>query len=218
MIADFTEPLVDGSNLVVYDACGQQVDNGDSLVASDRITVTMSGEYAGVYTVNFDVVSAVDSHPTNGSFTFSSGGQPCPGEEPAAEEPQESSGGGGGGSNASGGENDASSNSASSATGSKATSPSSKDGDAAGRSRTRDGAQKAKAVSGKGRGRNGSSDRDPAAVTELNSASASDDIEETVPNVWEGIPMGAFLGGLAVSTLIGAAGGKIYAGIMGWRA
>lgn len=40
--------------------------------------------------------------------------------------------------------------------------------------------------------------------------------EEQKPG--EGIPIGPFLVGLGLAALIGAAGGKIYAGIMGWRA
>lgn len=218
MIADFTEPLVEGSNLVVYDPCGQQVDNGDSLVASDRITVTMSGEHEGVYTVNFDVVSAVDSHPTNGSFSFSSGGQPCPGDEPVAQEPEQPSGGGSNAGNGGGAGNDSTSSSESGGGGSSASRPSSQAPNA-GAPRSRDGGQKGDAVTTRRPGQNRPGQEDPSAVVpNLNPASASGLTEEAAPSVWDGIPMGFFFVGLALSTVIGAAGGKIYAGIMGWRA
>ncbi|HVF52280.1 MAG TPA: copper resistance CopC family protein [Actinomycetota bacterium] len=87
---DFTEPVVDDSLLSITDPCGRQVDNRDSFVAADRITVTMSGEAAGRYTVAFDVVSAVDGHPTRGRFNFTStGGSPCPDAAPAPDDPPE---------------------------------------------------------------------------------------------------------------------------------
>lgn len=218
VIADFTEPLVEGSNLVVYDPCGQQVDNGDSLVASDRLTVTMSGEYEGVYTVNFDVVSAVDSHPTNGAFTFSSGGQPCPGSEPVAQEPEQPSGGGGNaGSSGGGGGADFASSPRSSAGGSDVTRPSAQ-GAGPGQPGTKDAGQKEDAATGRRPNQNRSRQEPSSAVVpNLNPASASGETE-TAPSVWEGIPMGVFFVGLALSMVIGAAGGKIYAGIMGWRA
>ena len=80
--ADFTERLVDGSRLSVYDPCGDQVDGGDSLVVNDRLTVSMSADKQGTYRVHFAVVSSIDGHPTNGDFTFtSSGGDPCQSEE-----------------------------------------------------------------------------------------------------------------------------------------
>ncbi|MDQ3646148.1 MAG: copper resistance protein CopC, partial [Actinomycetota bacterium] len=79
--AEFTEPLAEGSHLIVYDPCGDQVDNGDSQVTAYRVTISMNAEAAGTYTVHFAVVSSLDSHPTRGSFNFtSSGGSPCPGE------------------------------------------------------------------------------------------------------------------------------------------
>lgn len=76
--ADFTEPLVDGSHLEVYDPCGVRVDNDDSVVTGDRLSVSMSADKEGRYRVRFEVVSAVDGHPTSGEFEFfSSGGSDC---------------------------------------------------------------------------------------------------------------------------------------------
>ena len=215
VIAEFTEPVVQGSTLTVVDPCGEQVDNGDSLVATDRITVTMSASRAGVYSVTFDVVSAVDGHNTGGTFTFtSSGGDPCPGEEPVAEQPQQPSGGGGGdtGSDSSGpvygGNGGGSATTASSNVSSPSRSGGGKAAGAATQQRNKEaptGGNRAKA----GRDRAHSSGAEMAASTAA---------EEQAPSVWEGIPLGALIAALTLSGLIGAAGGKIYAGIMGWRA
>lgn len=81
--AEFTEPVTLDSRLEVYDPCGERVDGGDSSVTGYRITVSMASERAGTYTVAFSVISAVDGHPTQGSFTFRAAqGEPCPGAEP----------------------------------------------------------------------------------------------------------------------------------------
>src|SRR5687768_5482312 len=82
VIADFTERLQPAtSRLSVYDPCGAQVDNGDSLIANDRITVSMSANKQGTYVVRFQAHSDVDGHVTTGEFSFtSSGGSPCPEE------------------------------------------------------------------------------------------------------------------------------------------
>ena len=77
--AEFTEPVTLDSRLEVYDSCGVRVDGGDSQVTGYRITVSMDGEHAGTHTVTFAVVSAVDGHLTQGSFTFDvTSGEPCP--------------------------------------------------------------------------------------------------------------------------------------------
>ena len=212
VIAEFTEPVVQGSTLAVFDPCGQQVDNGDSLVATDRITVTMSGEYTGVYSVSFDVVSAVDGHNTSGNFSFTStGGDPCPGDEPVQEEPEPAPNAGG---------NDGASDDPDSAGGGDSELVASNDpgrGSASGAARQ---------AGDPNRSRNrplaqaGQGDKGPAwwkqAASVANVIGAPSEEEKNKESVWDGIPMGAFAAGLALSTLIGAAGGKIYAGIMGW--
>ena len=50
-----------------------------------------------------------------------------------------------------------------------------------------------------------------------NLLAASDQEQEPKP-VWDGIELDSFLTGLLLAAIIGAAGGKIYAGIMGPRA
>lgn len=212
VIAEFTEPVVQGSSLAVYDPCGQQVDNGDSLVATDRITVTMSGQYTGIYSVTFDVVSAVDGHNTSGNFSFtSSGGDPCPGDEPVVSEPGQSSEGGGNGrardvpDSADSGDSELV---ASNDTGRDSASGAARQAGDPNKSQNRPLAQA------------GSANKGPAwwkqAASVANVIGAPSEEEKDKESVWDGIPMGAFVAGLALSTLIGAAGGKVYAGIMGW--
>jgi hypothetical protein len=47
---------------------------------------------------------------------------------------------------------------------------------------------------------------------------AEDEPQLEAPSVWEGIRLEPFLTGLLLAAIIGAAGGKMYAGIMGPRA
>ena len=80
--ADFSEPVTSDSFLEVTDPCGEIVSGASDPVA-DKVTVSMSGSRAGTYTVYYRVQSTVDSHVTDGAFTFTSnGGDPCPGSEP----------------------------------------------------------------------------------------------------------------------------------------
>lgn len=203
VIADFTERLnPDASSLSVYDPCGNQVDQQDSLIANDRITVSMSADKQGTYVVRFEVLSAVDGHPTSGEFSFtSSGGNPCP-EEAGEEEEQEQR------------------------------DPPSQDGTRDGDpSRTEErqelretGAQEQRRREARADGgpsldstrtrekRDRLSDRDVAAPS-----TGGVDLEVEEASIWDGIPMGDFLVSLTVAALIGAAGGRIYAGIIGPR-
>lgn len=100
--AEFTEPpeSSEASRLEVYDPCGARVDTGGTTASGYRMTTAMSADKQGKYTVVFQVVSALDGHPTKGQFTFTStGGAPCPGsgEKPEPTE-NEGSGSGNGGS------------------------------------------------------------------------------------------------------------------------
>lgn len=208
--AEFTEQVIEDSLLQVFDACGRQVDNRDSLVVHDRITVSMSGEARGVYVVRFNVVSAVDGHQTVGSFDFtSSGGSECPGqEEPESEkESPPSSGGGGGGD----------SGSTSSGAGSEdAASRNPRAGAQARDQRTEVRGKRTKATD-KARSR-----RDDGAATEREAttdalAAANDAADEREESIWAGIPMGWFAVALVMAAIVGAAGGFVYAGIVGPR-
>ena len=214
--AEFTEPVIDDSRLDVFDPCGSQVDNGDSFVAADRITVSMSADKQGTYTVRFSVVSAVDSHPTNGEFTFTStGGAPCPGEEPEEEEP---TGGGAGGGNDSSGSGDRKADTGGETTSESETSTSRVGNDGAG-------SNKASEATGKGsqgeRNPDGGRDRAGTKVAGKqlkNTATAigpSAISVSDVKNIWEGIPLVGFIVAMLVAAAIGGAGGLVYAGIMG---
>lgn len=217
VIADFTEAVTRGSTLAVYDPCGQQVDERDSLVAGDRITVSMSGRYKGGYSVSFDVVSAVDGHNTTGTFTFTvTGGEACPGDHAGHEEPKQGSGGGRSGNSGSSGP-DSTDRTGSGTTESRKGSGSRGGGAAKEAAAAGGGGKQDRGATVKsGRKRSSGDDKKSSPATVLNAAASS--AEEREPSVWEGIPMGAFFVGLGLSMLIGAAGGKIYAGIMSWRA
>lgn len=206
--AEFTERLTQGSRLTVYDPCGAQVDHGDSLVAGTHITISMSADKRGLYTVHFDVVSAVDSHPTNGKFSFtSSGGGQCAGaageqKTGSSEQPKDA----GGASQTNANNDDASS----SGSGSSASSgdPTSSGGGSDGNTRRR--------IVSKDRSDGGRMPRhrQGARVPNIQGVAASAEGQE--PSVLDGIPARAFAIALLLAALIGAAGGKIYAGIMGW--
>lgn len=209
--AEFTEQVVQDSYLQVFDPCGRQVDNRDSLVVHDRITVSMSGEAQGVYVVRFNVVSAVDGHQTVGSFDFtSSGGSECPGqEEPEGEKESGPSSGGGGG----GGDSGSTSSGAGSEDAASTTSR--------GRARDRDQGPEVRGTRTEARDKP-RSHRDDGAATGREAttdalAAANDAADEREESIWAGIPMGWFAVALVMAAIVGAAGGFVYAGIVGPR-
>ena len=213
--AEFTEPPTDESNLKVYGPCGGRVDPGDSSVSGYRITVSVNDSHAGTYRVDFDVASKLDGHGTDGSFTFTStGGEQCPGTDG---EPGEGFSGNDEGDGSSGDEDmtgapgDEGSGSGFGSSGSSDTGTGGEEA-ASGNGGSRDPGTKA-GGGAKKRDRAG----DQAAGSndqELTSAGAPKPREEK-PGIWEGIPIGGFLMAMTVAALIGAAGGRIYAGIMG---
>ena len=197
--AEFTEPPAEGSSLSIVDECGRRVDNGDSANSGFEIRVTMSSTSKGTYTVSYRVTSGYDSHVTTGEFTFSSsGGDDCAGEEVVErdgdEGTDENPGGGG-----------------------------SRDDGSVAREREGSGAVGGETSQGRsdrearrndrrpgGRGRSGGDGAiDRAARPPLEPA------RDRAP--WDGIALQDFLVGMALAVLIGAAGGKVYAGIVGPR-
>lgn len=208
--ADFTEPVIDESYLQVFDPCGDQVDNGDSLVTADRISVSMSADKAGTYTVEFWVVSSVDGHNTAGNFTFSSsGGDGCVEEEEPVEKKQTSQKSSGGNSGSVRG--DASQDFAGNTSGEVTESQRSKSGTDGGRS------ENARRDADKGAIKSDAKRRkDVPAMADQVAADFGPVEVAQGPDLLEGIPLGAFLVGLSLAALIGAAGGFIYAGIMGY--
>ncbi|MGH2730468.1 MAG: copper resistance CopC family protein [Actinomycetota bacterium] len=210
--AEFTEPP-DGnaSSLSIYDPCGAQVDGGDSQATGYRLTVSMSGEHAGTYRVDWAVLSSVDGHTTRGSFTFAvTGGPACPGADTG------SGGGGnqtGGGSGSGGGGSQGDSGGGSgSVTNPGAGAANDTGGGGGGNGDSVNGAGSGENKTRRERdGRNGdggrtASDLDSAAAPSSDDGPASED---------DDIPIGGLLIALAIAALIGAAGGRVYVGLMG---
>lgn len=211
--ADFSEPVTSDSYLQVTDPCGEIV-SGPSSPTADKVTVSMNGSAAGRYTVYFRVQSSIDSHTTDGTFSFtSSGGDPCAGQEPLSggneggngnsRETRDSDGGDNGGSG--GGAETTSSDPSDTVVDDPAADLS--EGSRGGEDRRAD-------HSGHKRGgkRNKNGGRDEVSLS-LDRAA-----EREQPKPWEGLPAGGVIAALIISALIGAAGGRIYASIMGPRA
>ena len=69
----FTQKLEPAfSSITVTNAAGQRVDTGKVSVSGSQMSVSLSAAGYGTYRVNWQVLS-VDSHRTNGSFTFKVG-------------------------------------------------------------------------------------------------------------------------------------------------
>lgn len=60
------------SSITVTGPSGQRVDSGKARVSGDQMSVSLKGGGAGTYHVNWRVLS-VDTHTTDGSFTFQVG-------------------------------------------------------------------------------------------------------------------------------------------------
>lgn len=210
--AEFTEPLAGGSYLQVTDPCGKRVDAGDVSITGYTMSVSMNGDAAGRYVVFYKAHSQLDPHVTQGEFDFSaSAGGRCPGSEPEREVAAgPETGGGSGGGGRSGG---ASGGGATSSGSANSTAASSGSG-AAERGTNGSGNRSSRGTSSSPRERSGFQ---PKRATVPNIAAAPERESETEP-IWDGIRLEPFLTGLMLAAIIGAAGGKIYAGIMGPRA
>jgi methionine-rich copper-binding protein CopC len=72
----FTQKLEPAfSTITVTDAAGQRVDAGKARVSGDTMAVSLRKIGSGTYRVNWRVLS-VDTHTTDGNFTFTVGPQP----------------------------------------------------------------------------------------------------------------------------------------------
>ncbi|MFN2588721.1 MAG: copper resistance protein CopC [Actinomycetota bacterium] len=203
--AEFTEPITDSSYLEVYDPCGQRVDGGDSQVSGYNMSISMSAARAGEYVVEF-AAQSIDTHVTYGSFSFtSSGGEPCPGEEPAE---TGTGGGGGAGAGSAGGGGAAGGGSGSPSAPGGGAGPAS-GGAAGGRH-----AQHRKETGDARPGRDGGGPRAPGARNEtVTLENTGDRAPDPGPAAWD-LPLGAVFMALVLCVLIGAAGGRVYAGIV----
>jgi methionine-rich copper-binding protein CopC len=91
VIAGFTEPPDDASKLLVLDPCGDRADRGPTQTVDTRLAVETTSRFAGVYEVQYNVLSDLDGHPERGSFTFRvAEGEECAevtaGADPVAED------------------------------------------------------------------------------------------------------------------------------------
>jgi methionine-rich copper-binding protein CopC len=69
----FTQKLEPAfSSIAVTNAAGERVDSGKSRVSGSQMSVTLRAGGPGTYRVNWRVLS-VDTHTTDGSFTFQVG-------------------------------------------------------------------------------------------------------------------------------------------------
>jgi methionine-rich copper-binding protein CopC len=69
----FTQKLEPAfSSITVSNAAGQRVDSGKTRVSGSQMSVTLRAGGSGTYRVNWRVLS-VDTHTTEGSFTFQVG-------------------------------------------------------------------------------------------------------------------------------------------------
>ena len=200
--AEFTEPLAEGSYLRVTGPCGDRVDAGDVEIVGYEMSVSMSGAHAGRYVVSFRAFSRLDPHVTQGEFSFTAtDGEACAGAAPAP---------------APGGEDEPGPDRPGTAGGDTVTSAASGGGptqtdESAGASETGSSGRSASFRPG----RPFKLEPDRAVVPNLQVAAARKD---EASGVWDGIPIASFVTGLLLAAVIGAAGGKIYAGIMGPRA
>lgn len=208
--AEYTEPPTPSSYMRVFDPCGRQVDHGDSRVTAYRLTVSMTAGTAGMYRVEWAVISAFDGHPTRGSFAFTStSGAPCPGAQEEGET--------GGGSPPDGGARGP----AATGGGGRAE-PSGRAGAPATESTSSNTARPVnegdRSANAGARRRRARADDDPAvkAVGAPRSDAEGDDVEEpSADDEGAGIPLDGLVVGLVLAALIGAAGGHVYAGIVG---
>ena len=201
--AEYTEPVQEGY-LNIFDPCGVQVDDGNTQITGYRMTVGMSADTAGTYSVRWKAASAVDPHVTSGTFTFTvSDGTACAGTEPEDDD----------GSSKDPGEADDPNEPVSNDD--RAEEPEQSDSAGAGRGDARRGG--GDDVKGERimKGRRSARAAAPDGADEM--AVAQAEIVAADRGLLEGIPLDGFLIALAVAAAIGAAGGRIYANIMGPR-
>jgi methionine-rich copper-binding protein CopC len=201
---EFTEMIEDGS-ITIYDPCGARADHGDDEMnlTSDRLTTGAHGDRSGTYRVVWSVLGS-DGHNTKGEFTFTStGGDACPGaEEEEEDEPRKERQRERTREDRTIGEDD------------DADLGSSNGSD---RERGNDRSD----VRRRDRENDRQRDRTRVKGTREQRDLAQQPTDPSEPTgdkgIWDGIPLGDLMVALGVAALIGAAGGRIYAGIIGPR-
>jgi methionine-rich copper-binding protein CopC len=192
--AEYTEPLQDGSHMEIYDPCGAQVDNDDTQITGYRMTISMTGDMSGVYRVGWVAASAIDPHVTRGEFTFTVTDGPSCKAEPAPVKPRPES------------QEEASTEAESGGTSKERTAATASGAD------RKDAATETRVKAGRITARLPHRDKLRVVAQE---EGRQVPMRET--GIWDGIPWDWFGIALLLSAAIGAAGGRIYAGIMGPR-
>ena len=203
------DEAVTNADLNVFDPCGDQVDNGNPDVFLQTVTVGMSAERAGTYSVRWEVISE-DGHNVSGSWTFaSSGGSACPGSGGGDGNGKGANTGGTGGNQPGGGGNDSEGDAQTSGPGGDDTAGSDEGG----------------ANKGSGGKHQGHDDKDK----KNNKKSKHDHPRSDEPREVDlvagdednggssDMPVDWLLISFGIAALIGAAGGSIYASIVGPR-
>ena len=199
----FTESIERGT-IEIVDPCGERVDHGEEEmnITSDRLTKGMHGDKSGAYLVKWEVLGS-DSHITRGEFSFtSSGGDGCPVAEDEDDEktPDRDDR-----------DNDRDDTDRGDVSDDDRTAQATDRNVSRADRRPRE-ARKPRHE----RHRRAAKDR--VGGKQLLAQGESPEVEETsAPGIWDGIPMGDYLIALGVAAAIGAAGGRIYAGILGPR-
>ncbi|MEA2434094.1 MAG: copper resistance protein [Actinomycetota bacterium] len=202
--AEFTEPVSDASTLKIYDPCGEQVDGGDVERSGYRMTVSMSSDRQGEFTVRFVANSSLDGHTTSGEFTFTAtDGAPC---APPADEKDDT-----GTTKPDSPRNDQ----AEQSDAAEEPVPATQD-DPVTEAAGSDNNGNTSASDGTNGGRGGKSGGDRKKEIQL--AADKEPPAPKGPSLFGDMPWGSFGMALAFALVIGAAGGKVYAGIMGPRA
>ena len=207
------DEVVTNANLEVVDPCGSRVDDGDTQTLGYEASVGMSGDNAGTYSVRWEVISE-DGHNVSGTWTFSSsGGDACPGSGGSSGGGNGSGSGGGGGSGSGGGGGSGGSTTGGgTASGGSGNGPTVASGGDSGNDAHKgkhaghDGMGKGKDKKKKSKHNHHSADE----PKEVELAAGGDEKSSDMPVDW-------LLISFAIAGLIGAAGGSIYASIMGPR-
>jgi copper resistance protein C len=202
---NFNENLSQGT-LEVYDPCGEQVDNGQTEIFLDEMTVGMSSDRAGTFTAIWAVVGS-DSHKVSGDWTFTvSSGEPCPGAEGGTDGQEQPRSGGGAPSSDNSNDTDAGTTSSSSDQANPASG-----GDGEEDKKTSDG-------NGKHGHKSGSkaSDGKESGDAEGPSVASDSPVPTTIsPDQPKDIPVDWMVISFSIAALIGAVGGQIYVNLSG---
>lgn len=204
------DEAVTNADLNVFDPCGSQVDNGNPDVFLQTVTVGMSADKAGTYSVRWEVISE-DGHNVSGSWTFaSSGGSACPGSGGGDGNGDGNTGGSGG--DQPGGGNDS---------GGDATTTGASGGDSTATSDGSDGGGDKTGTGGKHKGHNDKDKKNKNSKHDHPKKDEPREVDLIAGGDDEGgssdIPVDWLLISFGIAALIGAAGGSIYASIVGPR-